>query len=213
MKYREVETPSLKGGRLPISVELLVQWTYAIQKADVMMMPMASAPASVESQLEQILALGTRVDTSGVGANMAFHDGDHVAPDAAVVHETVRLYLPREQRDLVMMHGRLRTQPDPRIGARHRLEPVWRLVEREDGVMLRVAEPAYLDRRQAWYVPIRQIDRPSEVAHDRKQYELWREGLATVLAVAGPQLTRHELSDAFPPASPWLVDEGVGPGA
>lgn len=196
------------GGRMPISVEALVQWTYAVQRADLVLASAGQAMAGVGSQLGALLALGTRVDTSGAGAAMAFRDGERVAEDAATVHEICTGYLDRDAAELVMMHGRLRTRPDPRVGARYRLEPAeWRLEEREagSGTWLRVAVPRYIDRRKAWYVPVVVKDRPSEVAYDRERWRVWREGLATVLAAAGPRLVRHSLTEEFPEAEPWAA--------
>lgn len=196
---------------LPISVEELVRWTYAVQKADVMLADRAMmSQANVGSQLEQILALGTRVDTSGIGAALAFSEGVHVAEDAVTVHEVCTAYLPRDQADLVMMHGRLRSRPDPRIGARWRMEPrEWRYEEVPEGSgsWLRVAVAEYLNRHQSWYVPVIERDKPGGVARDRAAWALWREGLATVLAVAGPRLIKHRLTDVFPDSAPWLKSE------
>lgn len=210
-KRSETPSPSERG-RLPISVVKLVEWTYAMQKADLMMSDGLGmcAPASVESQIGQILALGTRVDTSGVGASLAYAAAEHVAPDAASVHEVVSSYLPRDQRELVMMHGRLRTMPDPRIGARHRMAPKEWVYEKHGDSYLRVAEQVWRHREQAWWVPVVKVDDPDEVARDRERYSSWREGLATVLAVVKPRLVRHTLDDSFPAAHPWLGVETLG---
>lgn len=177
-----------------------MRWTYAAQRADVMSGG-AVGPARVVSQLGGFGTLGTRVDGGG-GMSAKVHE------DAVTVHEVCMSHLSAGEAMLVMMHGRQRSRPDPRIGARWRMEPrTWHLQERApgSGEWLKVAMPEYSDRRKGWFVPVVQVDNPREVERDREEWATWRFGLVTLLDYVGPRLARHTLTDELPEAEPWLA--------
>lgn len=201
IRKRKSDSPSPKG-KTPISIENLVVWTYRAQQAEAMARAIDHGPGEVRSQLASFAAVGGRVDGGGAWAGRGqLHD------DALTVHEAVA-WLGRETSALVRMHGRMATRPDPRIGARHRLEPAeWLLEEaaHDPAVMLRVpvAELHKTPRGRVWWVPVREVDRPGEVAADRARWTMWVDGLAQVRDAVRDRLTRHVVENVLPPALPW----------
>jgi len=177
-----------------ISVEALIAWTYADQRAD--LMPREDGPGRVVSQMG---SLGGRVDGGG-GAKV------RLADDAELVDACVRAC---SSPALVMMHGRMRSRPDPRLGARFRLEPDWHVEPNGNGAFIRVAVPAFIQKTKAWWVPVHQVDRPDEVSRDRMAWISWAQALAEVMvALSDHQLTRYRLTDELPEVSPWDVAAG-----
>lgn len=189
------------GSGPPVSVEALLVWAYRVQCADTMARDCADGPGEVVSQLGRFSALGSRVSGGGRPGGGRLHD------DALLVHEAV-CGLGREAARLAMVHARLATRPDPRLGARWRLEPEqWRLEERWPGTgeYLRVPVVGWIRSPQGTgpFVYTRQADRPDEVARDRAEWTAWRAALAAVQAAVDGRLSAHRLSGELPPPRPW----------
>ncbi|SFV33213.1 hypothetical protein SAMN05216456_1922 [Devosia crocina] len=93
-----------------IDVEELVVWAFRDQKIEAVargMMP--SMPTwSSDSSMAEVLALGTRVDTSSAGSRFV---AIHCKEDAAVVFDAV-MRLPAEAKMLVVKHARSATRPE-----------------------------------------------------------------------------------------------------
>lgn len=197
---KNTPSPSLSPGeRRFVSAEALVRWTYHDQRADLVPASYGpGAPRSMFDLLDDVAALGWII---GGGSSSA----GKVHDDAALVHDIV-CAMGGEARRALMVHGFLRTRPDPRIGARHRLVPRgWETGENPvmPGVWLRWPATDYDSKRGGWFVPLVQVDKPHEVARDRAEWAAWAAGLAEIREKAGPRLTLHALSDELPPLSPW----------
>lgn len=193
------------GNGPPLSIEAMLVWAYRVQRADAMARDCADGPGEVVSQLGRFSALGSRVSGGGRPGGGRLHD------DALLVHEAV-CALGRDTARLVMVNARMATRPDPRLGARWRLEPEqWRLEERwpGSGEYLRVPVVGWIRSPQGTgpFVYTRQADRPDEVARDRAEWTAWRGGLAAVRAAVEGRLSAHRLSGELPPERPW---EGAG---
>lgn len=202
------DSPS-PSGKLPVTIEELVVWTYKVQRAEDMTGGTAMGPAGVISQLGAIGSLGTRVAGGGAGLG-ALHD------DALAVHEAV-MALPRRVSELLRLHGRFATRPDPRIGARHRLEPHWDLEpwpgHPDEYLRLPVMEWVKLQYYTGWIVPVYEVDRPELVERDRKAWIDWRGGLERIGFQVADRLVKHTLTGVIaesgepeldlPPLVPW----------
>jgi len=93
-----------------IDAEELVVWAFRDQKIEAVargMMP-GMPTWSADSSIAQVLALGTRVDTSSAGSRFV---AIHCKEDAAVVFDAV-MQLPDEAKMLVVKHGRNGTRPE-----------------------------------------------------------------------------------------------------
>ncbi|MCW5722051.1 MAG: hypothetical protein KIS86_13000 [Devosia sp.] len=93
-----------------VDVEELVVWAFRDQKIEAVargMMP-GMPTWSADSSMAEVLALGTRVDTSSAGSRLV---AIHCKEDAAVTFDAV-MALPGEARMLVVKHGRTGTRPE-----------------------------------------------------------------------------------------------------
>jgi len=93
-----------------VDVEDLVVWAFRNQKIEAVargMMP-ALPTWSSDSSLAEVLALGTKVDTTSAGSRFV---ALHCKEDAAVIFDAV-MALPKEAQMLVVMHGRNGTRPE-----------------------------------------------------------------------------------------------------
>lgn len=185
------------GGRLEIGVEALVAWAYADQRAD-----LASGvllPGWGGGGVYAMGQLGCVVQGGG-GGPVRLHE------DAEAVDDAVRA-LDRDSAVLVAMHGRVRSRPDWRPGARWRMEPVeWHLEPGAvPGVWLRVPVVSRAAKGQAEWVSVREADRPAEIERLRGLWTDWVSGLAQVrLALLDRQLRAHRLTDELPAQWPWV---------
>lgn len=93
-----------------MDVEDLLIWAFRDQKIEAVargMMP-GMPTWSSDSSMAEVLALGTRVDTSSAGSKFV---ALHCKEDAAVVFDAV-MVLPSEARMLVVKHARTGTRPE-----------------------------------------------------------------------------------------------------
>lgn len=93
-----------------IDVEDLVVWAFRDQKIEAVARGLRPGTPtwSADSSLAEVLALGTRVDTTSAGARFV---AIHCKEDAAVVFDAA-MALPAEARMLVVKHGRTGTRPE-----------------------------------------------------------------------------------------------------
>lgn len=197
MTGRSYAVPAPRA-KVEISIERLVQWTYHDQRAH--MAPAATGPVSRSNfdDFDDIAELGWLVSGSSLSAG-ALHD------DASAIHDVVARMAPDARRTL-MVHGFMRTRPDPHVGAHHHLGPAgWDVFEHphNPGTYLRSPKTANETKNGGWYVPLIEIDRPFEVRRDRRDWLAWAGGLADLHGRVGRLLTAYALTDELPELRPW----------
>ena len=189
-----------------MDVEDLLIWAFRDQKIEMVaerMRPRGLSP-SPESSLAQVLALGTRVDTSGAGAN--FLGGVQCHEDAAVIYDAV-MTLPPDAWFVIKKHALSATRPDwypegpgywvtplDRNGKPKRL---WRDPAKQKGDM----GPAPDE-----FIGIR----PATVALGRTTYAMWHAALLDLLDMLNAEMVDHEAIGPEAPAAPWLGEAQAG---
>lgn len=197
-KSDSLSPPGVKA----LSVEALVRWAYHDQRADLTSAGGGGGPAGYDSSFDAFDGLAML----GAVIGRSTHSGK-VHDDAWAVHDRV-CQLGRDTRDLIMLHGFMRTRPDPRIGARERLEPFWHYETRADGIVLRAAPWAKLPKSNVFWVELHLVDAKREVARDREHWAMWAEGLHGLHSwLSGEGVLRvHSLTADLPDLTPWALD-------
>ncbi len=176
-----------------MDVELVVQWTYRVQMADLARTGMGG---SISGSTDSVAELGVGVDRSSY-TNVAVHE------DAYRVHEQVER-LPSEIQSPIITHGRLATRPDWMPGVISRPKP---LREFDGKPTVLSSEPQI--KRAGWYKtkwcplvwtpPAESI----EQAHDR--YLIWWGSLLDLAErLRSVGLTSITVLDPSAPRFPWL---------
>lgn len=179
-------------------VEDLVVWAFRDQRVEQVASSLRPRQPgwSSSTSVAQVMALGTRVDSSAAGARFL---GGRCHEDAAVIYDAV-MSLPPEAWREVVKHARTAT------------EPYWY----EEG-------PGYfavpLDRagrpKRLWRDPARQKGdlgeappelvgtHPVVVEEARAIYRLWHVSLCELVPMLNRELVAHRASLPLRPAEPW----------
>lgn len=182
-----------------MDVEDLLIWAFRDQKIDLIaaaMRPKGPSPSSMSS-LAEILALGTKVDTTTAGAR---HMAVHCHEDAAVVYDAV-MALPPEAWMFVIKHAKSATQPDwhPE-GPGEYVQPVDRSGEPKKMWLDPVKKTGFIG-----YQPRELVGTsPGVVEEARRAYAVWRAALVDLVGMLNAELTSHEAIGPEAPADPWL---------
>ena len=195
-----------------VDVEWLVEWTYRLQKADLVIDRgvglhdiEARAAGITRSECTSLVAvekyatLGCFVDGGGY-ASGAVHE------DAEAVHEAVKA-MRHPVPLLLRKHGKKGDRPGWGEELRVVFRPIWKREPRYDheGKPLpKSFEMIYRSNRPV-YCPVRRIDHTGISTRLRSDYIHWHAGLsALVERFKDNPLTAHEVIGPAAPARPWL---------
>jgi hypothetical protein len=186
-----------------VDIEHLLVWAFRTEQVEHAVSEFrrgAVGPSgSLGCSIEQVLTLGTRVDSSGAGANFL---AARCADDALTVYEAV-MALPPEAWMLAIKHARSDTVPEwypegpgryvvplDRAGQPKRL---WRDPDRRRGDM----GPA----------PAELVGLPPALVEDaRASYRLWHVTLCELVPLLNPELERFTATMPAAPAEPWNLE-------
>lgn len=182
-----------------MDVENLLVWAFRDQKIDLIAAAMRpkGPSASGMSSLAEILALGTKVDTTTAGAR---HMAVHCHEDAAVVYDAV-MALPPEAWMFVIKHAKSGTQPEwyPE-GPGEYVQPVDRKGEPKKLWLDPVKKTGFLG-----YQPPELVGtEPRNVEEGRRAYAVWHAALVDLVGMLNAELTSHEAIGPEAKAEPWL---------
>lgn len=205
--------------RRTMDVEFLLEWTFRIQKAD-MVIERGIGLDRVEAEalgydwqgwsacgcaaVERYSQLGCFVDTFGP-------DTGQLHPDAETVYRLVDRF-PTATRYLLINHAKHGTQPSWGEGKALRVEPVWRneprwaTNEHERRVPARRSFVVESDKhRNGVLCPVRFVNEPSYIMALQHSYWVWHQGLVAVRESLQSQLTRICVTGPCASAEPWRV--------
>jgi len=187
---------------ITIDVEELVIWAFRDQKVEAVarnMMP--SLPTwSSDSSLAQVLALGTKVDTTSAGSRFV---ALHCREDAAVIFDAV-MALPSEARMLVVKHARSGTRPEwHEEGPGEWVQPV-----DKRGNPKKLWRDPSTQRGFLGYAPKELVGtHPTVVEEARRAYCVWWLALGDIVDLLnGPDgLTEFQAVQPKDATPPWFV--------
>jgi len=191
-----------------MDVEGLVIWAFRDQKIEAVargMMP--SMPTwSADSSLAQVLALGTKVDTTSAGSRFV---ALHCKEDAAVIFDAV-FALPEEARMLVVKHGRNGTRPEwHEEGPGEWVQPV-----DKKGNPKKLWRDPVKQRGFLGYVPRELVGtHPDVVEEARRAYCVWWLGLSDLVELLNRPfegMTEHVALRPKDATPPWFDADAQG---
>lgn len=188
-----VDRSAVVATKREMDIELLVQWTYRVQMADLARTGMGGG---IGGSTDSVAELGVGVDRSSY-TNVAVHE------DAYRVHEQVER-LPSEIQTPIITHGRLATRPDWMPGVISRPRPLREF----DGKPTVLSSEPQIKRKGwhktkwcplVWTPPAESI----EQAHDR--YLVWWGSLLDLAErLRSVGLTSITVLDPSAPRFPWV---------
>ena len=179
-------------------VEALLVWAFRDQKIEAVaagVLPRAQT-WSQTSSLGEIMALGTRVDSSSAGAR---HVAIHCHEDAAVIYDAV-MALPPDAWQIVIKHARTGTQPDW-----HPEGPgVWVVPLDRNGRPKRLWRDPAKQKGDLGPAPAELVGtRPEVVEQDRRAYAMWHAALVDLVGLLNAEMVDHEAIGPEAPPAPW----------
>ncbi len=194
-----------------IDVERLMEWTYRLQKAHLVvdhgvgLHAIEARAAGIQRSENSTLAAVERYGLLGCFVDGGGYAAGAIHADAEAVHDFVRRMADRS-RWLLLKHGKQASRPEWGEHLAPTVRPIWkdRPVYDADGhPAARKFEIVYRSNRPVW-CPVRFIDHTAFATRLREDYAAWHAGL-TALAThcSYHPLTSHLVTGPSAPAAPW----------